>query len=263
MATQFSASGGASPAGGGGGQREIRLGVIGAGNIATAILRGLVGQGVVSPSNVWCSSPSGPRRPIADLGVRTTRDNAEVAKNADVLILAVKPYILSSACESLKGALKPATLVVSVSAGISLAQTTAMLGAPPGGVPWRVIRVMPNTPASVGMGASAMCLGPFAGPADSELVSRLFSAVGTVDVVAEAMMDGAWAWPPAVHSFHARKRDARAHTLTQHAHSCAASPPHPRQPSPACRAPGPHTCACSSRRLQTAASRRGSPARLQ
>jgi cation diffusion facilitator CzcD-associated flavoprotein CzcO len=98
--------------------RDQVVSVIGGGNIATAILRGLVSQGVVSPSNVWCSSPSGPRRAIADLGVRATRDNAEVAKNADVLIFAVKPYILSTACKSVEGALKPSTLVVSVCAGV-------------------------------------------------------------------------------------------------------------------------------------------------
>ena len=172
--------------------REIRLGVIGAGNIASAIIRGLVSQGIVSPSNVWVSSPSGPRRPISDQGVRCTRDNVEVARNADVLILAVKPYVMSTACESIRGALKPSTLVVSIAAGISLAQLSGMLGAPAGGGAWRIIRVMPNPPASIGAGASAMCLGGFCTPADAELVTRLFQAVGTVDVVAEAMMDGAW-----------------------------------------------------------------------
>jgi len=233
------------------------LGVIGAGNIATAILRGLVSQGVVSAANVWCSSPSGPRRPIVELGVRTTRDNAEVAKNADVLIFAVKPYILSSACDSVKGALKPSTLVVSVSAGISIAQTSTMLGAPGGGTPWRIIRVMPNTPASVGLGASAMCLGPFATPGDSELVSRLFQAVGTVDVVAEAMMDGARG---AAHT--PPRGPPRTGSLGSRTSHTPPRPPPSSQASRACPAPGPLTCACSSRRLQTAALLRASPARL-
>ena len=173
----------AAPAG-----REVRLGVIGAGNMATALITGLVGQGTVDPRSVWVSSPSGPRRAIADTGVHVTRDNGEVARNADVLILAVKPYVVSSALAGIAKDLRPSTLVVSVAAGISLSQLTSMLGA---GGAWRVVRVMPNTPAAIGQGASAVCLGALASSADADLVSRLFEAVGTVEVVGEAMMDGA------------------------------------------------------------------------
>ena len=169
-------------------EREIRLGVIGAGNMASALVRGLIGQGTVSPGNVWISSPSGPRKPFQDTGAHCTRDNGEVARNADVLILAVKPYVMGSAIESIRGTLKPSTLVISVAAGISINQLSAMLS--PGGSGWRIIRVMPNTPAGIGQGASAMCLGGLAKAADADLAARLFQAVGIVEVVGEAMMDG-------------------------------------------------------------------------
>ena len=168
--------------------REVRLGVIGAGNMATALVRGLVAAGSVDPASVWVSSPSGPRRAIADTGVHCTADNAEVARNADVLILAVKPYVLSAALASVAAALKPTTLVISVAAGISIGQITGMLGVGGG---WRVIRVMPNTPAAIGQGASAMCLGSLATEADAALAQALFAAIGTVETVGEAMMDGA------------------------------------------------------------------------
>ena len=167
---------------------EARLGVIGAGNMATALVRGLIAAGSVAPTSVWVSSPSGPRRAIADTGVHCTTDNAVVARNADVLILAVKPYVLSSALASVAAALKPTTLVVSVAAGISIGQITGMLGVGGG---WRVIRVMPNTPAAIGQGASAMCLGSLATEDDAQLAQALFSAIGTVETVGEAMMDGA------------------------------------------------------------------------
>ena len=62
-------------------EREIRLGVIGAGNIAAALVRGLIGQGTLNPGNVWVSSPSGPRKNISDTGAHCTRDNSEVARN--------------------------------------------------------------------------------------------------------------------------------------------------------------------------------------
>ena len=169
-------------------EQSVRLGVIGAGNMATALVRGLCSDGTVDPAAVWVSSPSGPRRAVADTGVNCTRDNAEVARHADVLILAVKPYVMASAVASIAAALRPSTLIISVAAGISVAQLSAMLGA---GGAWRIVRVMPNTPAAIGQGASAMCLGSLATAADADVASRLFQAVGTVEMVGEAMMDGA------------------------------------------------------------------------
>jgi pyrroline-5-carboxylate reductase len=198
-------------------ERELRLGFIGAGNMAAALVRGLLAQGTVSAGSVWVASPSGPRRAIAETGVHCTKDNAEVCRHADVLILAVKPYVMSSALESIRGALKPSTLIISVAAGISIAQLTAMLSAGPSGSAWRIIRVMPNTPAAIGHGASAICLGGFAKPSDAELASRLFQAVGTVEVVGEAMMDGAWRSREAAGLLHPSRRTARGHqTFTPH-----------------------------------------------
>lgn len=179
--------------------REVRVGFIGAGNMATALIRGLVSQGTVDPRSVWVSSPSGPRRAVSDTGVNCTRDNGEVARNVDVLVLAVKPYVMSAAIASVAKDLRPTTLIVSIAAGISIAQLTSSLGA---GGAWRVIRVMPNTPAAIGQGASAMCLGALASSSDADLVTKLFQAVGTVEVVGEAMMDGEKAAAPrcVVHS---------------------------------------------------------------
>jgi len=170
-------------------ERELRLGFIGAGNMAMALVRGLLAQGTVSAGCVWVASPSGPRRAIVETGVHCTRDNAEVCRNVDVLILAVKPYVMSAALEGMRAALRPSTLIISVAAGISIAQLTAMLSAG-AAMPWRIIRVMPNTPSAIGHGASALCLGSYAKPTDAELATRLFQAVGTVEVVGEAMMDG-------------------------------------------------------------------------
>jgi pyrroline-5-carboxylate reductase len=167
------------------------LGFIGAGNMSTALVRGLVAQGMVEPDRIWVSSPSGPRKPIAEVGVRCTRDNATVAANADVLILAVKPYMMAAALDSMRGEIRPSTLVVSVAAGCSISQLSSMLSSGGGPSGWRIVRVMPNTPAAIGQGAAAMCLGALATPADADVVTRLFSAVGTVEVVSEAMMDGA------------------------------------------------------------------------
>lgn len=171
------------------GAKEPRVGFIGAGNMATALVRGLVGQGMLPPSSIWVSSPSGPRKAVVETGVHCCKDNATVAQNSDVIILAVKPYVMQAALESMRGDLRPSTLVVSVAAGISIAQLQGMLSSNGGPHGWRIIRVMPNTPAAIGEGASAMCLGGLASKADADVVSRLFSAVGSVDVVSEPQMD--------------------------------------------------------------------------
>jgi hypothetical protein len=253
-------------------ERELRLGFIGAGNMAAALVRGLLAQGTVSAGCVWVSSPSGPRRSIAETGVHCTKDNAEVCRNVDVLILAVKPYVMSAALEGIRAALKPSTLVISVAAGISIAQLTAMLSAGAGGSAWRIIRVMPNTPSAIGHGASALCLGSYAKPSDAELASRLFQAVGTVEVVGEAMMDGAlWRGGGLGEGGVGRallqalpgEPTALAHCTQTRA--ALHTPPHTptitkpiaallhTQPSLACRALGLPTCACSLRRWQMVA----------
>ena len=235
-------------------ERELRLGFIGAGNMASALVRGLLAQGTVSAGSVWVASPSGPRRAIAETGVHCTKDNAEVCRNVDVLILAVKPYVMSSALESIRGALKPSTLVISVAAGISIAQLTAMLSAGPSGSAWRIIRVMPNTPAAIGHGASAICLGGFAKPSDAELASRLFQAVGTVEVVGEAMMDGARRRAGGELSHPKGALGRLTHTTRHTSHRAHV------QLSLGCLALAPRMCACLLRRWRMAAWRPASRA---
>lgn len=176
-------------------------GFLGAGNMASAIVRGLLARGVAAPSQLWLSSPSGPRESLRALGVHATRDNAAVVAASDVLLLCVKPHVLPELLAQVGPAIVArrsvpggAThqLVVSVAAGVTLTAIAQMLAAGSGrgseGV--RLARAMPNTPSAIGQGATAFCVGAAAAPGDAAAVRALFSALGTVEEVKEAHMDG-------------------------------------------------------------------------
>jgi pyrroline-5-carboxylate reductase len=165
---------------------DTRWGFLGAGKMASALIRGMIRAGVVAPSAVAISDPMPEaREAMAAEGVVACGSNAEVADRCDVLVLAVKPQAMGAALDELAGGGR-GKLVVSVAAGISVASLAAGLGPEA-----RVVRVMPNTPALVGEGAAAYCLGPGVSPEDEALVLRLLESVGIARRVPEGLMDAA------------------------------------------------------------------------
>lgn len=162
------------------------IGFLGAGNMAEALLRGLVQGGVVAPSQIVASAPRGDR--LAELAeayrVETTTDNAELARKVDILVLAVKPQILERVVREIAGAIGPHTLVVSVAAGVDTATIESHL---PSGA--RVVRAMPNTPALVRAGATAIARGRHATEADLREAKTIFDAVGLTIVTDESHLD--------------------------------------------------------------------------
>jgi pyrroline-5-carboxylate reductase len=162
------------------------IGFIGTGNMAEALIKGLISSAVVEPQRIYGSSP---RRERADeLGARysihTTTHNLDVVRHAEIVVLAVKPQILPSVCVEIAGHLKPHALVISLAAGIPLAVLHRLL--PPA---TRVVRTMPNTPALVGAGASAIAGGGHATSDDLEVARRIFDAVGKTVVLDEEQLD--------------------------------------------------------------------------
>jgi pyrroline-5-carboxylate reductase len=127
-----------------------KIGIIGAGKIGSAIVRGIIGAGLVAREQVMASDVSDAlRQSIAkDLGIEATSDNGKVCDFADSVILAVKPQIVDSVLKEVAKKLGKAKLLVSVAAGVPLSRLEANLaqGA-------RVVRVMPNIPCVVGAGA--------------------------------------------------------------------------------------------------------------
>lgn len=165
---------------------DTRWGFLGAGKMASALIRGMIRAGVVAPSAIVISDPMPEaREAMAAEGVVACGSNAEVADRSDVLVLAVKPQAMTAALDELAGG-GQGKLVISVAAGISVANLSAGLGPEA-----RVVRVMPNTPALVGEGAAAYCLGPGVLPEDEALVLRLLESVGMARRVPEGLMDAA------------------------------------------------------------------------
>jgi len=159
---------------------------IGAGNMAGALIRGLIGTGTVAADRIIAADPDQARLEAlrSELGIRTVENNPEALAGATVVVLAIKPQVFPRAIPSLGTALRPKTLVVSIAAGIS---TKIIERALPAGT--RVVRTMPNTPALVGAGATAIAAGAEATDADLGLTETLFRSVGLCVTVPEAQID--------------------------------------------------------------------------
>ncbi|MBC7976100.1 MAG: pyrroline-5-carboxylate reductase [Myxococcales bacterium] len=162
------------------------IGFIGAGNMAEALIRGLVRGGHVAADRI---TASGPRRERLEqlaksYGVAITTDNRALARGAGLVVLSVKPQILDKVLREVGDQLKPGTLVVSIAAGVD---TETIESAVADGV--RVVRAMPNTPALVGAGATAIAPGSHASEADLATAKAMFDAVGITVVLDESHLD--------------------------------------------------------------------------
>jgi len=162
------------------------IGVIGAGNMAEALIRGLVRGGHVPPERIRASAPRKERLDelAATYKIDVTTDNRSVARDCGICLLAVKPQILDKVLREIGDQLKPGTLLVSICAGFD---TETIEAAVSEGV--RVVRAMPNTPALVGAGATAISAGKHAGEADLQTARAMFDAVGITVVLDESQLD--------------------------------------------------------------------------
>lgn len=162
-----------------------RVACIGAGAMGEALVAGMLRAGLVRADDVRLSDADEGRvaRAAAKLGVRGA-GNAEAARGADVVIVAVKPEHVPDVLGDVSPAAAEGALIASVAAGVSIA--TLLRHLPPKAA---VVRVMPNTPALIGAGATALAPGPGVEAEKIDLVRRLFAAVGTVHVVSEGVMD--------------------------------------------------------------------------
>jgi pyrroline-5-carboxylate reductase len=159
----------------------MKIAVLGTGNMAGALVRGWVKT--LPPENIalWNRTPEKAMHLAEATGAVATANPAEAAKNADVLLLSAKPWAIVETLEMVKDALAPSCLVVSVAAGVSLSAVENATSNP-------VIRVMPNTPALVGAGASAFCRGKLATERHAQIAHQLFSAVGVCVEVTEEQL---------------------------------------------------------------------------
>ncbi|HEY1662002.1 MAG TPA: pyrroline-5-carboxylate reductase [Verrucomicrobiae bacterium] len=165
---------------------KLNVGFLGAGKMATALAKGFVRAEIVVPKEIMASDPHDAARKnfAAELGSKVTASNLEIAKFANVLILATKPDQVAAALAEIHDVFSQNQLLISIAAGVTIGKLESALASGA-----RVIRVMPNTPALVGAGASAFALGKNATPGDGEVARKLLSAVGLAFPVKESMLD--------------------------------------------------------------------------
>jgi len=161
------------------------IGFIGAGNMAQALIKGIIASGIYKPADIIASDISSERLTLlaGQYDIGTTGSNTEISAQADTIVLSVKPQVISAVLEEIKNAINPAATVISIAAGIT---TTALANSLPNAA---IIRVMPNTPALAGEGMSAL----FSANASKNALKqalKLFSSVGQALIVeTEDMID--------------------------------------------------------------------------
>ncbi len=167
---------------------QYELGIIGAGNMAEAIARGVLGAGVFRAEQIIAADVSPQRRDLFlnELKIRAVESNVEAARGAATILLSVKPQQMAEALAGIGAAMDPSTLVISIAAGIGTSFIEQHLGS---AADWRVVRVMPNTPMLVGEGMAALCRGKFASDQDIAIARRIFRSAASVIEVAEDKMD--------------------------------------------------------------------------
>ncbi|MDX5628787.1 MULTISPECIES: pyrroline-5-carboxylate reductase [unclassified Brenneria] len=156
-------------------QRKIAF--IGAGNMAQAIIAGLIDEGYPA-RNISVCAPSGTHRDAlaAKYGVISSADNEQSAREADVIVLAVKPQMMASVCQPLRQQVDFAgKLVLSIAAGISIRRFQALLGDA-----LNIVRIMPNTPSLVGKGMSGLYAPAAVSATDRDFTAGLMKSVGKV-----------------------------------------------------------------------------------
>lgn len=158
----------------------MKIGIIGAGNMGRAIIIGVLEKGLFKPDEIIASDIDTKR--LEGLKVKTTNCNLDVLNFSDGIILAVKPHVLESLLEEIRGGIK-AHHIISIAAGIRTGFIEERL------LNSRVVRVMPNMPLLIGCGISAISKGKYADDSDIEFAKIIFSALGEVVEIEEHLMD--------------------------------------------------------------------------
>lgn len=164
---------------------EKSIGFIGAGNMAEAMIRGLLRGSVFAPEQIIASAPREERlRELAEkYHIRTTTSNRDAAGQA-IVVLSVKPQILGRVLDEIADSIHSESLIISIAAGVPVAGIQAKL---PAGT--RIVRAMPNTPALVDAAATAIARGEHARESDLDAAKEIFDAIGITVALEESQLD--------------------------------------------------------------------------
>ncbi len=165
---------------------EKRIGFIGCGKMAQAMISGLLRSKIVLPEQIIASARTiiTLNKVKATLGIDVTEDNQKVVKHADFLVLAIKPNIYPIIIEEIRSSLHKDTVVITIAAGIDLFKIEQLFEKEV-----KVVRTMPNTPSQVGEGMTAISFNQYVTKEELEDVSLLFQSIGKVELIQESLMD--------------------------------------------------------------------------
>ncbi len=164
----------------------MKIGFIGLGNMAKAMISGMLAKGIAKPEEIIGSARTDKTREDVreKYGIQIVKDNAEAAALADVVILAVKPQMFGEVIPQIKDSVKENALVISIAAGRTIAQIEEAFGKT-----LKVVRCMPNTPAMVGEGCSGVCRNENVSDEEMEKCMELMRSFGIAEEVPERLMD--------------------------------------------------------------------------
>lgn len=159
---------------------------IGAGKMATAIINGLLRSGLFDRNHIIASEPNKEyaHKMEQELGIKIVHNNREAAAEADIILMAVKPFVVKDVLTEIEDRIDDTKLIITIAAGISTNRVEEILEKAA-----RVIKVMPNTPALLGEGMSAVCKGEHASNEDFQFVIKIFEGVGKVIKAKEEEID--------------------------------------------------------------------------
>ena len=169
----------------------MKLGFIGLGNMANAIIGGILKEGIAKPEEIIGSAKTKEtaQEKAARFGIETCTDNKKIAAQADVLVLAVKPQFFPEVIAEIRDIVKEETLLISIAAGKTVKYIEDQFGASEKGKKIKLVRCMPNTPALVLEGCSAYCMNAYVSEEECGLAKRLFSSFGKAIEVPERLID--------------------------------------------------------------------------
>lgn len=164
----------------------MKIGFIGCGNMATAIIKGIIRKQIIDAENIIASAKTKATldRVQKELGVKVSTDNLEVTENSDILVLAVKPQYYPEVIAQIKDVVRKEQIVISIAPGKTLDWLQEQFE---GAV--RLVRTMPNTPALVGEGMTGACRNEYVTDEDYATVLQILGSFGEVETIPENLMD--------------------------------------------------------------------------
>ena len=164
----------------------MQLGFIGCGNMATAMIKGIIENNIISKDEIIGADllAASTEKVQKELGIHVTSDNKEVAKSAEVIVLSVKPQFYEEVIDEIKDIITESQIIVTIAPGKTLDWLNGQFGKEV-----KIVRTMPNTPALVGEGITAACYNQNVKPEELEYIVSILKGFGKCEVISEHLMD--------------------------------------------------------------------------